>query len=66
VELAIALQQLPELYARALRLKDRGLSEEEIAEQLDIPLETVAPCLRVAELKLARLLETEASVAAID
>ena len=66
MELPLALQQLPELYARALRLKDRGLSEAEIAAELDIPVETVAPCLRVAELKLARLLETQVSVAAID
>ena len=66
VELASALEQLPELYGRALRLRERGLSEPEIAEHLEIPVETVAPCLRVAELKLARLLQIEASIAAID
>lgn len=52
---ATALKRLPELYARALLLKEEGLDEEAIAERLGIPEEAVGPALRVAELKLARI-----------
>lgn len=51
-----ALRLLPELYARALQLKDEGLDEAAMSERLNIPLEAVGPCIRVAKLMLARIL----------
>lgn len=50
-----ALRHLPELYARALMLKEEGLSEAQIAARLEIPEEAVGPCLTVAEAKLLRI-----------
>lgn len=52
---ARAIELLPEPYARALTLKRRGLTEKEIAEQLGIAVESVEPCLKLAEAKLANL-----------
>lgn len=51
-----AIQLLPEPYAKALTLKGQGLSAEEIAEVLGIAKESVDPCLKLAEAKLANLL----------
>jgi len=52
--------RLPEAHAEALRLRDRGVGEEAIAELLEIPIEAVAPLVRIAEAKLARLLDSKA------
>jgi hypothetical protein len=46
--------RLPEAYAIALRLHERG-RDEAIAEQLGIAPQSVAALLRVAEAKLERL-----------
>jgi DNA-directed RNA polymerase specialized sigma24 family protein len=54
-----ALQELPQSYAVALRLRDRGVSEPEIAEIVGISLEGVSAHLRLAEAKLARLLAAD-------
>jgi len=51
-----AFHLLPEPYAKALTLKGKGLSEEEIAKELGIEAESVGPCLSLAEAKLASLL----------
>lgn len=52
-----ALSRLPEAHAEALRLRDGGSDEDEIAQSLQIPVEAVGPLLQIAETKLARLLE---------
>jgi DNA-directed RNA polymerase specialized sigma24 family protein len=56
VERERALRRLPETHEEALRLRDRGCGDEEIAESLQIPVEAVAPLLQIAETKLARLI----------
>ena len=45
---------LPEVYARALRLRERGLSDVDIAQALDVPVEAAGTLLRLAAAKLAR------------
>lgn len=52
---AAALAQLGDSFAVALRLRDRGHSDEEIAEILGIPFEAVASHVALAEAKLARV-----------
>ncbi|HUR48189.1 MAG TPA: sigma factor-like helix-turn-helix DNA-binding protein [Acidimicrobiales bacterium] len=52
-----ALRQLPEAYAAVLSLSAQEFTEEEMAERLGIPPESVAPLLRIAGAKLARLLD---------
>lgn len=47
--------RLPEVYQILLRLKDRGLSEADIARQLQVLPEAVGPLIRVAEAKLLHL-----------
>jgi DNA-directed RNA polymerase specialized sigma24 family protein len=54
-----ALQQLPPAHAEALRLHDAG-RDELIPERLGIPPEAVGALLRVAQAKLASLLEKKA------
>jgi DNA-directed RNA polymerase specialized sigma24 family protein len=54
-----ALDQLPETYAKALRLRDAGLRDEAIATRLGIPQEAIAPLLRLAEAKLTRLMASD-------
>ena len=56
MDLAAALNELPEVHAAALRLHRAGTDAAGIAEELGIEVETVAPLLRVAEAKLASLL----------
>jgi DNA-directed RNA polymerase specialized sigma24 family protein len=56
VERDEAIDQLPVNYGRALRLQDRGFSTHDIAVALDIPEEAIRPLLRLAEAKLARIL----------
>jgi len=46
------LDDLPEAYATALRLREAGCSDEMIADRLDIEPEAVAPLLRIAVAKL--------------
>lgn len=55
---AAAIGELPEAYAKAIRLADDGLEHEEIAERLGIAVESVGPLLRVAGAKLAHVLTT--------
>ena len=53
---AAALDSLPAAYATALRLRDAGLDQEELARRLGIAPEAVASTLELADAKLARLL----------
>lgn len=53
---AEALELLPESYARALTLRERGSCAADIAGELGIVIEAVPSLLRIAEAKLARLL----------
>jgi len=46
------LDDLPEAYATALRLREAGCTDEMIADRLDIEPEAVAPLLRIAVAKL--------------
>jgi hypothetical protein len=50
-----ALLELATGYAVALRLRDAGASDECVAQALDIPVESVAGLLEVAEAKLTAL-----------
>jgi DNA-directed RNA polymerase specialized sigma24 family protein len=58
MDLAAAMNELPEVHAAALRMHRAGTGQTEIAETLGIEPEAVAPLLRVAEAKLASLLAT--------
>lgn len=51
------LRLLPDTYARALRLREAGSGQAEIARELRIEPEAVAAALELADAKLARLLE---------
>lgn len=55
-----ALELLPDVYARALRLNDDGIDSAEIARQLGTAPEAVASTLELAEAKLRRLMQSEA------
>jgi DNA-directed RNA polymerase specialized sigma24 family protein len=50
------LGRLPETYATALRLRERGLNERAIAAELSVEPEAVRALLGLAEAKLAALL----------
>ena len=52
-----ALLELATAYAVAIRLRDAGAADDSVAQALDIPIESVAGVLRVAEAKLAALLD---------
>ncbi len=56
MDLAAAMNELPEVHAAALRMHQAGNDEAEIAETLGVEPEAVAPLLQVAEAKLASLL----------
>ncbi|MFC7621355.1 hypothetical protein [Microlunatus sp. GCM10028923] len=56
-----ALRQLPDAYARALRLRDAGSSETEIAARLELEPEAIGPLLEVAEAKLAAAIKRQRS-----
>jgi len=58
MDLAAALDELPEVHATAIRLHQAGVDAAGIASELGIEAEAVAPLLRVAEAKLASLLAT--------
>jgi DNA-directed RNA polymerase specialized sigma24 family protein len=57
MERAQAIEELPEAYARALSLRDKGVGAEVIAAELGIVPEAVSSMLRLADAKLARLME---------
>ena len=48
-----SLQRLPLPYATALRLRDEGMTDEAIAERLELDLDALPTFMRVAEAKLA-------------
>jgi len=50
-----ALRRLPEAHAKALRLRDQGVDDATLADNLDIPFAALGPLIRIAEAKLARL-----------
>lgn len=54
---AEALQALPDAYAIALRLRDEGVEPDAVARVLDVEPEAVGPLLRLAEAKVAGLME---------
>jgi hypothetical protein len=54
-----ALERLPATYADALRLREHGETDEAIAARLGIEPEAVAPLVRVAEAKLAALVDRD-------
>jgi DNA-directed RNA polymerase specialized sigma24 family protein len=56
MDLAKAMNELPEAHAAALRMHRDGTGEAEIAEALGIEPKAVASLLRVAQAKLASLL----------
>lgn len=60
MDLAAALDELPEVHAAAIRLHRAGTDAAGIAAELGIEPEAVAPLLRVAEAKLASLLAAPA------
>ena len=53
-----ALDLLPPVYAQALRLRDEGRDSAAIAAQLDVEPDAVGTLLRLADSKLAHVLET--------
>lgn len=55
---AEALKELPDTYAIALRLRDEGVEPDGVARVLDVEPEAVGPLLKLAEVKLAGLMET--------
>ena len=50
-----AIEQLPETYATAVRLRARGFDDDAIAAALSLAPEAVAPLLKIADAKLAEL-----------
>jgi hypothetical protein len=54
---ANAMRFLPEAYARALILRDRGCDHARIAAALGIVPEAIGPLLRLAEAKLQQLID---------
>jgi DNA-directed RNA polymerase specialized sigma24 family protein len=55
---AEALDELPDVHAVALRLRDAGHQSSTIATALGIELESVQPTLQLAQAKLDRLLQS--------
>jgi DNA-directed RNA polymerase specialized sigma24 family protein len=56
MDAASALSELPEVHAAVLRLHNAGTDASGIAAALGLEVEAVAPLLRVAKAKLARVL----------
>ena len=52
-----ALRELPHAYAVALRLRDRGVDDAEIADVVGIEVSALSSHLHLAEAKLARVIE---------
>lgn len=61
---ARATEELSDVHAAALKLRERGLGDEAIARRLAIPREAVAPLLAIATAKLAALPEQDVSARA--
>jgi DNA-directed RNA polymerase specialized sigma24 family protein len=55
-----ALRRLSPAYEQALRLRDRGLDEQAIAQRLNLAAEAVGTLLLLGEAKLARLMDGQA------
>jgi DNA-directed RNA polymerase specialized sigma24 family protein len=60
----VAIAELPEAYATAVRLADDGVDEKAIAAELGIEVEAVGPLLRVAHAKLAHTLPSTDHISA--
>ena len=56
-----ALLELPTAHAVALRLRDAGAGDGAVAQALGVPEVSVAGLIRIAEAKLAALLEEATS-----
>jgi hypothetical protein len=54
---ADAVKLLPETYARALTLRDKGCDNDAIAAALGIVPEAIGPLLRLADAKLQQVLD---------
>jgi DNA-directed RNA polymerase specialized sigma24 family protein len=54
-----ALRRLPGSYTLALRLREEGMSDEQLALRLDIEIEAVGSFLRIAEAKLSAALSQD-------
>ncbi len=54
-----ALAELPTAYAVALRLSEQGVPTEVIARGVGVEPEALEPLLRLARVKLARLMEEQ-------
>jgi len=52
----LAIEQLPETYAAALRLRGRGFDDDAIAAALALAPEAVPSLLRIADAKVALLI----------
>ncbi len=51
------LERIPPVYAKFLMLRDKGLGDQAIADRLDMPVESLPLLARLAEAKLARLID---------
>ena len=60
MDLQSAMDRLPEAHARALRMRESGLSHQEIADSLQAPIEAIGTILAIAEAKLSALLSEPA------
>jgi DNA-directed RNA polymerase specialized sigma24 family protein len=58
---AESLQRLPLPYATALQLRDEGMTDEAIAERLELDIDALPTFMRVAEAKLAAASADESS-----
>jgi orotate phosphoribosyltransferase-like protein len=63
VDRARALRLLPGLYGEALRLHAAGVSEQMIANALQLSVEAIPALLEIGEAKLAAVLSSEATTA---
>ena len=58
-----AIEQLPETHAAAVGLRGRGFDDDAIATALSLPPEAVPELLRIADQKLATVVESSTSAA---
>lgn len=54
------MSRLPAVHAVALRLREKGLTSQQIAEQLGIDPVAVSPLLAVAQAKLEAIMDERA------
>ncbi|MEX2538649.1 MAG: sigma factor-like helix-turn-helix DNA-binding protein [Actinomycetota bacterium] len=54
-----ALGELPTAYAVAIRMREGGTPDAEIAKVLDVPVESVGRLVQIGEQKLRALLHDE-------